>query len=142
MNDEEKIALARAMFDAWSYRGGGEAIVKVAHPEMELLDLHIGLLKGHEQLVPAVTNAIKMWPDMDYELERFWVNESGVAVNWVMKATVTPALAEKYGAENVGREWRSPGMSYLDMKDGLVVKEFDHYDPGGVRRSLGLHKRR
>jgi CheY-like chemotaxis protein len=140
MTDSEKIALARGMFKAWSYHGGVDMIGKFAHPDLILFDLHIGEHRGLEVIKQLLVKGLAMWPDMDYELGDIWVNDEGAAINWVMTGTVTEALASKYGAERVGRQWRSAGMSGLTMRNGLVVHEVDYYDPGAVRRSLGLHK--
>jgi CheY-like chemotaxis protein len=140
VTDAQKIALARGMFEAWSFRGSVELLERYAHPDIVLVDMHIGEHRGLDVVKQLVVKGLAMWPDMDYEIGDVWVNEEGAAINWVMTGTVTEALASKYGAERVGRQWRSPGMSALTMVDGLVVHEVDYYDPGAVRKSLGLTK--
>jgi hypothetical protein len=140
MTDVAKIALARGMFEAWSYRGAVEMLDRYAHPDIVLFDLHIGEHRGLDVVKQLVVKGLAMWPDMDYEVGDIWVNDEGAAINWVMTGTVTEALAPKYGAHRVGRKWRSAGMSALTMRDGLIVHEVDYYDPGAVRKSLGMEK--
>ncbi len=142
MTDLQKIELARGMFRAWSYRGGPGLLERYAHPEIILFDMHIGEHRGLDALKSLLFQGLSMWPDMDYEVGDIWVRESGAAISWVMTGTVTQALAHKYGADRIGQKWRSAGMSALTMVDGLIVHEIDYYDPGGVRRSLGLSRSR
>lgn len=140
--EDARVQLVRDLFEAWSYRGGVDAIEAFVHPDMVLHDLDVGPMHGLAEIKPAVAKALAMWPDMDYELDRFWPHDDSVAFTWVMKATVPEELGHKYGQENVGREWRTPGMSYVDVVDGLVVREFDYYDGRGVYRSLGIKRAR
>lgn len=141
MTDAEKRAVAHGLFEAWSYRGAVETLDKFAHPDIVLFDMHIGEHRGLAVVKELLVKGLAMWPDMDYEVGDIWVNRDGAAINWVMTGTVTEALASKYGQDRVGRQWRSAGMSALRMVRGLVVHEFDYYDPGAVRRSLGLSRR-
>ena len=140
MADDAKIALARALFEAWSFRANPDDVDRYADPDIVLFDTHIGELRGLSAIKPRVAAALAMWPDMDYEIGKVWVNPEGAAISWVMTATVTGSLADKYGADKVGQRWRSPGISALRMREGRVIHEYDYYDPAGLRRSLGLHK--
>jgi ketosteroid isomerase-like protein len=142
MTSQAKIALARNLFEAWSFRARPDDVDQFAHPDIVLWDAHVGELRGLSAIKPRVVAALAIWPDMDYEIGKVWVNDQGAAISWVMTATVTEALAEKYGADKVGQRWRSPGISALRMRAGRVVQEQDYYDPVGLRRSLGLHKSR
>ncbi len=142
MTADAKAALARALFEAWSYRAKPDDVDPLVHPDIVLFDTHIGELRGLAAIKPRVAAALQMWPDIDYEIGNVWVNDQGAAISWVMTATVTPALAGKYGADKVGQRWRSPGISALRMRHGKVVHEYDYYDPAGLRRSLGLHQSR
>jgi len=142
MTDSAKVALARALFEAWRFRAKPNDVDQFAHPDIVLFDTHIGELRGLAAIKPRLVAALQMWPDMDYEIGKVWVNGEGAAISWVMTGTVTQELGDKYGADKVGARWRSPGISALRMRDGMVVHEYDYYDPAGLRRSLGLHKAR
>lgn len=142
MIGQAKVALARNLFEAWSFRARPDDVDQFAHPDIVLWDAHVGELRGLSAIKPRVAAALVIWPDMDYEIGKVWVNDQGAAISWVMTGTVTPELADKYGADKVGARWRSPGISALRMRDGMVVHEYDYYDPAGLRRSLGLHKAR
>ena len=76
-------------------------------------------------------------PDSDLELvpERYWISDDGVALTWIMSATVRD---DTYGAENKGKKWRVMGMSSLDFnKDDLIVREVDYWTSTDIPRSLG-----
>ena len=68
----------------------------------------------------------------------YWVNDGGIALRWVMTATVPD---ERLGAEAKGKVWRSEGMTYLVFDGDKVVREVDYHDSGAIGRSLGLPKR-
>jgi hypothetical protein len=70
----------------------------------------------------------------------YWTNETGIAFTWVMTATVpgdTP-----FGPEAKGKQWSSPGMSFLEIVDGKVKREVDYHDSSSVPRSLGIAVKR
>jgi hypothetical protein len=68
--------------------------------------------------------------------DEFWFNDDGVALHYVMSATVTDPAT--YGPELVGRRWAVDVMSFLRFTDGRVCFEADHHDRGARSRSLGL----
>ena len=64
----------------------------------------------------------------------YWTNPEGVALRWVMSATVTNP--KMFGEQAVGKRWRSEGMSWLVIHDGKVSHEVDYHDSGAVAKSL------
>ena len=78
-----------------------------------------------------------MWPDLQLIPDQFWTSDDGVALSWVMSATVTDASAGRLGEDAVGKKWESEGMTWLRIRDGVVVREVDYHDSGAVARSLG-----
>jgi hypothetical protein len=67
--------------------------------------------------------------------EEYWTNEKGVALSWVMSATVQD---DAFGPDARGKKWRSEGMSFLEIDNGLVTREVDYHDSGAAPRSLGI----
>ena len=130
-----RIQLAEDVFKAWS-SGDADAPEKFFHPDGSLYDV----VAGHEhEGWPAIRAffAQGLTPDSDLELvpERYWVSDDGVALTWIMSATVRD---DTYGAENKGKKWRVMGMSSLDFnKDDLIVREVDYWTSTDIPRSLG-----
>ena len=77
-----------------------------------------------------------VWPDLVLAPDQYWTSDDGVALSWVMTATVSELGGERVGAEHVGKRWRSEGMSWLRIVDGKVGREVDYHDSGAVTRSL------
>jgi hypothetical protein len=53
-----------------------------------------------------------------------------------MSATITEAVTARFGADDVGRQWRSEGMTWLRIDSGRVRREVDYHDSGAIARSL------
>ena len=71
--------------------------------------------------------------------DEFWANDSGLALHYVMSATVKdPSI---YGAEHVGKKWSVEVMSYLRFDGDRVCFEADFHDKGSRARSLGIESR-
>lgn len=128
-------ALARDVFAAWS-SGDADAPERFFAPDAVLSDVASGRFEGWPAIRAFFAGGLQRWGDLLLEPDEFWSNDNGVAVHYVMSATVTdPSM---YGAEVVGRRWEVGVMSSLVIRDGRVVLEVDHHDRGARRRSLGL----
>jgi len=132
---DPRIGLARELFAAWS-SGNPDAPEPLLASDAVLSDIVGGTHHGWPAIRAFFARGLEIWPDLVLEPERYWVNEDGVALSWVMSATVTDAVAPRFGAGNVGRRWRSEGMSWLDIVDGRVRREVDYHDGGAPVRSL------
>ena len=67
------------------------------------------------------------------------MNDNGVALRWVMTATVQD---DSLGPDAKGKQWRSEGMTYLVFDGDKVVREVDYHDSGAVPRSFGIAAKR
>ena len=68
--------------------------------------------------------------------DEFWANDSGLALHYVMSATVKdPSI---YGPEHVGKKWSVEVMSFLRFDGDRVCFEADFHDQGSRARSLGI----
>ena len=76
-----------------------------------------------------------MWPDLVLLPEQYWLSDKGVAVNWVMSATVQD---DTFRPEARGKKWRSEGTSLLEIKNGVVTREVDYHDGGAIMKLLGI----
>jgi len=101
-----------------------------------LYDIVGGLHEGWPTIRKFFDDGIKIWPDLDLTPEAYWTSDDGVALSWVMTATVTEPGAAKVGAEHLGKKWRSEGMTWLRIVDGKVAREVDYHDSGAVAKSL------
>lgn len=132
---DERIALAEQLFAAWS-SGDADAPRPFMHDDAVLCDIVGGEHRGWPAIRAFFAKGIGVWPDLDLAPEQFWTNAGGVALSWVMSATVTEQAAARLGAETVGRRWRSEGMTWLRIVDGKVAREVDYHSEGAPARSL------
>ncbi len=134
MAEDPRIDTARKLFAAWS-SGEAEAPHEFMHDDAVLYDIVGGEYSGWPAIRDFFAAGLEKWDDLVLEPEQFWTNESGVALTWLMTATVTD---DRFGPEHKGRQWRSEGMSYLVFSGDKVAREIDYHDSGAVPRSLGL----
>ncbi len=132
---DPKVQLATDLFAAWS-SGDADAPAQYMHDDAVLYDIVGGEHKGWPAIRAFFANGVKIWPDLVLAPEQFWTSDDGVALSWVMSATVTEAVAPKFGATNVGRKWRSEGMTWLRITNGKVSREVDYHDSAASLNSL------
>jgi steroid delta-isomerase-like uncharacterized protein len=132
--DDPRIDIARKLFEAWS-SGDADAPAQYLSPDAVLYDIVGGEHQGWPKIREFFARGLRRWPDLVLEPDEFWVNETGVALRWVMSATVQD---DSLGPDAKGKKWRSEGMSYLVFEGDKVVREVDYHDSGAVPRSLGL----
>lgn len=135
MADESHIDLARQLFAAWS-SGDADAPGEFLHHDAVLYDIVGGEHRGWPNIRQFFGNGLKVWNDLVLAPEQFWTSNDGVALNWVMSATVPESMGTAFGSHNIGLKWRSEGMSWLRIVEGKVVREVDYHDSGAVKRSL------
>ena len=132
---DPRIDLARDLFAAWS-SGDPDAPEPFLHPDAVLYDIVGGEHVGWPAIREFFARGVKVWPDLVLAPEQYWTSDDGVALSWVMSATVTEAAAPRLGEGHVGKQWRSEGMTWLRIVDGKVAREVDYHDSGAVLRSL------
>ena len=132
---DPKVQLATDLFAAWS-SGDADAPAPYMHDDAVLYDIVGGEHQGWPAIRAFFANGVKIWPDLVLAPEQFWTSDDGVALSWVMSATVTEAVAPKFGAGNVGKKWRSEGMTWLRIRDGKVSREVDYHDSAASINSL------
>ena len=132
--DDPRIQIAEQLFAAWS-SGDADAPAKYMAPDAVLYDIVGGEHQGWPAIREFFAKGIKVWPDLALIPDEYWVNDNGVALRWVMTATVQD---ESMGPEVKGKQWRSEGMTWLVFDGDTVVREVDYHDSGAVPKSLGL----
>jgi len=133
MADDRRIERARALFAAWS---SGDLDAPGAHltGDAVLYDVIGGEYAGWPAIRAYFEHGLFRYPDLRLEpTGDFWSRPDGLALTWVMSATVTD---DSFGAAAIGRVWRAEGMSYLVFRGDLVCREADYHDAGSRRRSL------
>jgi ketosteroid isomerase-like protein len=132
---DARVDLAGDLFAAWS-SGDPDRPEPFLHPDAVLYDIVGGEHRGWPAIRAFFARGVAMWPDLVLAPEQYWTSDDGVALSWVMSATVTEAASSRLGAEHVGKQWRSEGMTWLRIVDGKVAREVDYHDSGAVLRSL------
>jgi len=127
-------ALARDVFAAWS-SGDADAPEPFFTSDAVLSDVASGRFEGWPAIRAFFASGLERWADLLLAPDEFWFNERGVAVHYMMSATIRD---ESYGPELVGRRWEVGVMSLLEFRGDQVCLEVDHHDRGARRRSLGL----
>ena len=131
---DPRIQLAIDLFKAWS-SGDPDAPEPFLTPDCVLEDIVGGTHAGWPDIRAFFANGLVRWPDLKLVPEKFWISDDGVALSWEMTATQRNG---DFGREAIGKVWRSPGMSYLVIRDGKVVHEVDYHDRVNVPLSLGV----
>lgn len=135
MSDRDpRIDIAEKLFAAWS-SGDADAPEPFLAPDCILYDIVGGEHTGWLQIRDFFAEGLKKWPDLVLLPDDYWTSEKGIALTWVMSATVPD---DAFGAEVRGKKWRSEGMTFLEINNGVVTREVDYHDGGAVPRSLGI----
>jgi SnoaL-like domain len=129
----DHIAQTRALFAAWS-SGDPDAPRPHLRDDAVLDDVIGGVYHGWPAIRAYFQRGLDRYPDLTLvPTGDFWHREDGVALTWVMSATVRD---ESFGAEAIGLRWQASGMSYLMFDGDLVVREVDYHDGGSRARSI------
>ncbi|MEM7015988.1 MAG: nuclear transport factor 2 family protein [Pseudomonadota bacterium] len=129
---DARIILAENLFKAWS-TSDADGPGRYLSEDAVLYDIVGGEHRGWPAIRKFFGRAVETWSDLVLLPEEYWLNERGVALRWMMSAT-TPD--DRFGPENEGKKWHSPGMSYLVIENGKVVYEADYHDSGARAKSL------
>jgi len=135
---DPRITLAEDLFAAWS-SGDADAPARFFHPDGILSDIVGGEHRGWPAIRDFFAKGLQRWPDLTLIPDEYWLNDRGVALRWVMGATVGDAAL--FGPGVLGRRWRSEGMTYLVIEEGKVRLEVDYHDSGAAPKSLGVTAR-
>jgi steroid delta-isomerase-like uncharacterized protein len=130
--DDPRIAIADKLFAAWS-SGDLDAPAQYLTADAVLSDIVGGEHQGWPAIRAYFAQGLEKWPDLALVPDQHWVNDTGVALNWVMTATVHD---DSHGPEAKGKTWRSEGMSWLVFDGDKVVREVDYHDSAAVTRSV------
>ena len=129
--DDPRISIADKLFAAWS-SGDPDAPAQFLSRHAVLHDIVDGELKGWPAIRAFFAKRVEKWPDLTVVPDQHWVNDTGIAVNWVMTAT---AHDDSLGVESKGTKWRSEGMSWLVFDGDKVVREVDYHDGDAMTHS-------
>lgn len=131
--DLARIEVTKALFAAWS-SGDLDAPRQYLTDEPLLWDSVGGPKQGWDAIREYFGHGLERYPDLVLEpTGEYWAREDGLALTWTMSATV---IGDSMGAENVGRRWSAPGLSYLIFDGMKVAAEHDFHDHGARQRSL------
>ncbi len=132
---DHRIAIARKLFAGWS-SGDPDAPEEFFTPDAVLFDVASGRFEGWPAIRAFFAGGLARWGDLRLEPDEFWSNDDGLALHYLMSATITDP--ETYGADLVGCRWSVEVMSFLRFDGDCVVLECDYHDKGSRARSLGL----
>ena len=132
---DRREAIARQVFAAWS-SGDADAPEPFFTPDAVLSDTASGRFEGWPAIRAFFARGLERWADLALVPDEFWFNDDGVALHYVMSATIADASA--YGRDLVGRRWEVEAMSYLRFDGDRICYEVDVHDRGGRARSLGV----
>jgi steroid delta-isomerase-like uncharacterized protein len=135
-NTSQNIALALAVFDGWS-SGNADSNEAYFHHDAVLYDVVAGRHVGWPAIRTFFADGLLHWPDLRFDIDQVWTNDRGVALDWVMSATVTDA---RFGPEHQGKRWAIDGMSLVDIDRGKIRYEVDHWNRDQMLESLGIKK--
>jgi hypothetical protein len=132
---DARIEIARRVFAAWS-SGDPDAPEPYFTADAVLSDVASGRFEGWPAIRAFFAKGLAVWDDLVLAPDEFFVNDHGIALHYLMSATVAdPAM---YGPEMVGRRWEVEVMSYLRFRGDQVCYEVDVHDRGARARFLGL----
>jgi steroid delta-isomerase-like uncharacterized protein len=129
---DHRISIATKLFAAWS-SGDVDAPAQYLTADAVLTDVVGGGHHGWPAIRAHFADRLEKWPDVAIVPDQHWVNESGVALTWVMTAT---AHDGSHGPGAKGKKWRSDGISWMVFDGDKVAREVDYLDSGTVLRSV------
>ena len=132
---DRREAVARQVFSAWS-SGDADAPEPFFTPDAVLSDVASGRFEGWRAIRAFFAAGLAKWDDLVLAPDEFWVNDDGLALHYLMSATVKDAAI--YGPDVVGREWEVHVMSFLRFDGDRVCYEADFHDKGSRARFLGV----
>jgi len=132
---ERRIAIAKDVFAAWS-SGDADAPEQFFTPDATLFDVACGQFDGWPAIRAFFAKGLAKWDDLVLAPDEFWANDSGLALHYIMSATIKDAST--YGAEHVGKVWKVDVMSFLRFDGDRLCYEADFHDRGSRARSLGI----
>jgi len=132
---ERRIAIAKDVFAAWS-SGDADAPEQFFTPDATLFDVASGQFDGWPAIRAFFAKGLAKWDDLVLAPDEFWANDSGLALHYIMSATIKDAST--YGAEHVGKVWKVDVMSFLRFDGDRLCYEADFHDRGSRARSLGI----
>jgi hypothetical protein len=132
---ERRIDVATQLFAAWS-SGDPDAPEPYLTPDAVLDDVASGKFEGWPAIRAFFANGLSRTAHLTLVPDRFWADEGGLAVHYVMSGDVV--RPESFGPEHVGRRWSVGCMSYLEFEGERVCYEADFHDKGSRARSLGI----
>jgi hypothetical protein len=132
---DRRIAVGEAVYAAWS-SGDADAPEPYFHHDAVLHDVASGTFEGWPAIRAFFAAGLAKWDDLTLSPTEWWSNGDGLAVHYLMSATVRDPA--QYGPELVGRRWEVGVMSHLRFVGDLVVYEADFHDRGARARSLGV----
>ncbi len=133
---DDRIEIAKKLFAGWS-SGNPDAPQELMTPDAVLHDVASGTFEGWPAIRAFFASGLARWDDLQLVPDEFWANDSGLALHYVMSATVKDAST--YGPEHVGKKWSVEVMSYLrfDGEPGLLRGRLPR--PGLARPVAGDH---
>ena len=137
-SEHPHITLARNLFAAWS-SGNADAPAPYLHPDAVLYDTVGGRHHGWSTIRKFFDDGNAIWSDLNFDVGAYWVSDSGVALRWVMSATVPD---DRFGPDAKGKKWTVDGMTELTIVDAKVSYEADHWNGAQIMNSLGLPARK
>jgi len=136
MSDHDaRIEVARTLFAGWS-SGNPDAPEPCMTPDAVLHDVASGTFKGWPAIRAFFASGLARWDDLQLVPDEFWSNDDGLALHYVMSATVKDPST--YGPEHVGKKWSVEVMSFLRFEGDRVCFEADFHDRGARAKSLGI----
>lgn len=133
MHNNARVDRAVELFAAWS-SGDVDAPRRFLAADAILDDAVGGQYRGWPAIRAYFQHGLDRYPDLELApTGNFWHREDGLALTWVMSATVTD---DSFGPAAQGLRWTAAGMSYLVFDGDLVAHEVDYHDGGARRRSV------
>ena len=132
---QRRIEIATKLFQGWS---SGDPDAPAAHfaPDGVLDDVASGRFEGWPAIRSFFARGLTRTTDLTLVPDEFWVNDSGLAVHYIMSGNVV--LPDTFGPEYVGRRWSVSCLSYLRFRDDVVYYEADFHDKSARAKSLGI----
>src|SRR5262245_54658828 len=133
--DEGRIETAKSLFAGWS-SGNPDSPEQFMTPDAVLFDVASGRFEGWPAIRAFFAQGLQRWDDLRLVPDEFWTNDDGLALHYVMSATVTNPTT--FGPEHVGEQWSVEVMSFLRFDGDRICYEADFHDKGARAKSLGI----
>lgn len=115
-----------------------DAVVAMHAPHMVFENHTAGEVAEGEEVRAKIASIFETWPDLSFEVRRFYVRRDLVVQEWTATATHSgPVRRSGFAADPSGRRVTWKGMDVMPFEGGLIARKDVYSDSVAILRGVG-----